>query len=176
VAAVASVAELRAAVAEAEVRRVLDPVALRELIARSRGRRGVARLRMTLEELDPKTRRTRSELERALLRLCRRAELPEPQVNVLLDLGDVKIEADLLWRTPKLILEADSRAFHDTASAFEADRRRDQLITAAGWRVIRCTWRQVFNEPARLARVLRTLLTADGPKSEVRLNKSARRR
>jgi predicted transcriptional regulator of viral defense system len=78
-AGVVSAWELRKAVAEAEVLRLLDVPAVRALIRRSRGRRGVARLRLCIEELDPATKRTRSELERRFLRLCKRAGLPKPE-------------------------------------------------------------------------------------------------
>jgi very-short-patch-repair endonuclease len=44
------------------------------------------------------------------------------------------------------------------ARSFERDRRRDQVLVAAGWRVIRITWRQLTKEPlavlARLAMAL----------------------
>jgi predicted transcriptional regulator of viral defense system len=59
-AAVEPIWELRRAVGEAEVKRVLDKGAVRELIKRSGGRRGVARLRMVLDEIHPETKRTRS--------------------------------------------------------------------------------------------------------------------
>jgi very-short-patch-repair endonuclease len=66
---------------------------------------------------------------------------------------------DFLWRDAGLIVEADSRRVHGTATAFEEDRRRDQMLMAAGWTVIRCTWRQVTNEPESLSRTLRSLLS-----------------
>ena len=31
--------------------------------------------------------------------------------------------------------------------AFERDRKRDQILVAAGYRVIRVTWRQLTEEP-----------------------------
>lgn len=153
------VRQLRAAIAEAEVQRSLDLAAIHELIKRSRGRRGVARLRMLVDALDPEARRTRSELERRFLSLCHRAGLPLPEVNASLYLGDVRVEPDFLWREARLIVEADSRRFHDTFSAFDTDRRREQRLQLAGWRVSRCTWAQVEREPRQLAATIRGLLT-----------------
>ena len=150
--------ELRKAVSETEVLRLLDLGAARKLIERSRGRRGVARLRLLLEELDPATKRTRSELERRFLSMCTRAGLSRPEVNVPLDVGDVRLEVDFLWRDARLIVEADSHRYHGTMSAFERDRRRDQRLEAVGWQVVRCTWQQVIREPADLAKTLRILL------------------
>lgn len=149
---------LRKAIAEAEVLGIFDHEALRQLIKRCRGRRGVARLRMLLEDLHPDTRRTRSDLERLFLRMCERAGLPRPEVNVTLHLRDGKVEPDFLWRDARLIVEADGRQFHDTASAFHGDRRREQRLQVAGWQVTHCTWPQVEREPRRLGATIRALL------------------
>lgn len=157
-AGVVSLGELRQALAQAEVERVLDFGALRRQIDRGRGRRGVARLRLLLDELDPATKRTRSELERRFLHLCRRAGLPPPEVNVMLDLGDARFMPDFLWRQERLIIELDGRRYHDTNSAYESDRRREQRLQLAGWRVSSCTWSQVVNEPRELAATVRGLL------------------
>jgi len=153
---------LRNAIAQAEIRRVLDLSSLRELIGRSRGRRGVARLRLALEDHDPRSEMANPGLERRFLALCRRANLPTPQVNVPLELADRRVVADFLWRDQRLIVETDDRMSHQTVSAFERDRRRDQQLTLSGWKVIRCTWRQVTIEPVDLARTLRALLTPTG--------------
>jgi very-short-patch-repair endonuclease len=147
-------------VEEAEVARLLDRPAVRELLKRSRGRRGVARLRTLVDDLDPKIKFTRSRLERRFLRMCERAQIPRPQVNVLLDLGGERVQADFLWRDARLVVETDGRESHETATAFDRDRRRDQQLSVAGWRVIRCTWHQVINDPMTLAPVLKALLSS----------------
>ena len=154
-AAVVSPWDLRKAVAEAEVRGLLRIPEIRALLRRCRGRRGVAQLRLCVDELDPSTRRTRSELERMFLGLCRRAGLPRPEVNVPLEAAGLRLRPDFLWRDFRLIIETDSRKFHGTASAFELDRQREQRFFAAGWQVVRCTWRQVERNPQELIRLLR---------------------
>lgn len=90
----------------------------------------------------------------------RRAESarPRPEVNVALEVADGVAEADFLWRKAGLVVEADSRRFHDTDSAFEHDRKREQCLQLAGWRVSRCTWRQLEREPRRIVEVVRGLL------------------
>ena len=158
-AAVVSPRELRNAVTQAEVERVFDLAAVRELLGRSRRRRGVARLRRAIAEHDARDERTRGELERRFLALCRRAGVPLPEVNVPLTVGATQLEADFLWRTTRLIVEADDRHSHLTITAFEKDRRRDQRLRLAGWEVIRCTWRQVLDDPEELAQALRALLS-----------------
>ncbi len=160
-AAVLPIGELRKAISEAEVLRLLDHGAVRRLIKRSRGRRGVARLRMLLDEIHPLVKRTRSEMERLFLRMCVRAKLPEPEVNVKLDVGDLHLKPDFLWRDVGLIVEADSRRYHDTDSAFQLDRKREQRLMLAGWQVVRCTWEQVEREPRQLAETISRLLKAN---------------
>jgi very-short-patch-repair endonuclease len=150
--------ELRKAISEAEVLRILDHGALWRLIKRRKGRRGVARLRALLDEIQPETKRTRSELERRFLRLCGRARLPKPEVNPLLDLDDVQLRPDFLWRDAKLIVETDGLRYHGTASAQRRDSWREQRLQLAGWRVSRCTWTQVEQEPHQLAGRIRGLL------------------
>jgi very-short-patch-repair endonuclease len=178
-AGVVPIGELRKAISEAEVLRLLDHQAVRQLIRRSRGRRGVARLRMLLDDIHPQTKRTRSELERLFLRMCARARLPEPEVNAKLDVGGRVLEPDFLWRDAGLIVEADSRRYHDTGSAFQLDRKREQRLMLAGWRVTRCTWEQVEREPGQLAETIRRLLAqaahADGPNPDAYRPDSARR-
>jgi very-short-patch-repair endonuclease len=157
-AGVVPVWELRKAVSEAEVLRVLDLAAMHALIRRSGGRRGVARLRLLLEEVDPATKRTRSELERRFLRMCVRVGLPRPEVNVSIAVGGRHLEVDFLWRDAGLIVEVDGQRYHGTASAFERDRRRDQRLQLAGWRVARFTWRQIERESRDLVITIRGLL------------------
>ncbi len=91
--------------------------------------------------------------------MCVREKLPHPEVNIWLDLpGGSPLQADFLWRDARLIVEADSRGFHDTGSAFEYDRKRAQRFELGGWRVSRCTWAQVEREPRRLAATIRAVL------------------
>ncbi len=111
-----------------------------------------------MDEIRPQTKRTRSEMEREFLRLCQKAGLPEPEVNVSIRVGGRMQEPDFLWREAGLILEADSRRYHDTDSAFQIDRKREQRFQLAGWEVSHCTWEQIFQESATLIDTVRRLL------------------
>jgi very-short-patch-repair endonuclease len=51
---------------------------------------------------------------------------------------------------------------HRTRKAFEADRRRDQLLAEAGYATLRFTWRQLTREPERVARTIQAGLKAFG--------------
>jgi very-short-patch-repair endonuclease len=52
----------------------------------------------------------------------------------------------------------DGRDGHLNAHAFESDRARDRSLQAAGWRVVRVTWRQLREEPREIAAHLYSLL------------------
>jgi very-short-patch-repair endonuclease len=149
---------LRYAISQAEVERKFDLRKIEELLGRSKGRRGVRRLKLEISLHDPREQVTRRELETRFLRFSRRFRLPLPEVNGHLVIDGISLMPDFLWRDERLIVETDSRRVHGTVAAFEKDRRRDQILTAAGWTVIRCTWRQLRDEPAELAATLRTLL------------------
>ncbi len=84
----------------------------------------------------------RSRAERILRGLCRRGQLPQPLVNARLH----GFRADFYWPDAKLILEVDGYLTHGGRLAFETDRRRDQVHTAAGFVVLRVTWRQLKDE------------------------------
>ncbi len=91
--------------------------------------------------------RTKSPLEDAFLKLC---EGEPPRVNELVE----GIEVDFHWPAERLVVETDGREHHETRSAFERDRARDQRLAVAGWTVLRFTHRQVFEDPARVRAVV----------------------
>ena len=70
------------------------------------------------------------------------------------------VRVDFLWRRDRLIVETDGHRTHRTRQAFERDRRRDQRLVLAGWRVIRVTWRQLTCEPMQVAGTLARLLAS----------------
>ena len=146
-------AELERAVAEARVRRLILPGDLEAALARAPGRKGATRLRALLSaEGGPAP--TRRELERLMMALIRDAQLPLPQVNAML-LG---FEVDFVWPEHRLVVETDGHQFHGHRMAFEHDRKRDQILVAAGYRVMRITWRQLRDEPlAVIARLTMAL-------------------
>ena len=63
-------------------------------------------------------------------------------------------------RAAGVVVETDGAATHLTARAFEADRARDAELGAAGYRVIRFTWRQICDRPRWVAHTLGEILTA----------------
>jgi very-short-patch-repair endonuclease len=155
---------LRYALNQAEVEGVFDLAAVVDLLKRSKGRRGVARLRLAIEDHDPREQQARRELEKKILRLFKRSGFRPPEVNGHLLVEGISLMPDFIWRDVGLIVEADSRRVHGTLTAFEKDRERDQRLAAAGWTVIRVTWRQVVDEPERVVRTVRRLLSHGTPR------------
>lgn len=147
--------DLARAAEQAEVLRLADRRSLERLVTRSPGHRGVAALRAYLGRGET-PQLTRSEAEQRMRDLIRAARLPTPRTNVRVG----RHEVDLLWATERLVVEVDGFAFHNTRAAFERDRARDAELQAAGYRVIRVTWRQLVDEPeAVIARIAATLAT-----------------
>ena len=100
---------------------------------------------------------TRSEAERLLVKLLRAAKLPRPAFNATAE----RFEVDAVWRIERVVLEFDSHAFHATRAAFERDRRRDAVLTRAGYLVLRTTWTELTTEPhALIARIAEALVLA----------------
>jgi hypothetical protein len=97
---------------------------------------------------------TRSELESRFLRLCRRFNVPLPEVG-----PDIEgKERDFVWRDGRLVVEVDGHATHGTRFAFEDDRQRDLALVRAGWRVVRFTYAQISLDAGEVAAALRDLL------------------
>lgn len=151
--------EVERALDRADELRVLDMDAIGDVLARANGRRGAAVLREVLGAHAVGSTPTRNDLEEAFLAICRGAGLPPDGVNVWIPYpGGGGAEADFVWRAERLDIEVDGREVHATRRAFEHDRRRDQRLALLGWRVVRFTWRQVFDEPAAVAGTLHGLL------------------
>ena len=147
--------DVERALAEALAQRLTTRRGMQAMLARRDGR-GTAFLRELLES-DVKPVRTRSEAEERFLDLVRRGGVEDPAVNVMVE----RYEVDFLWRSERVIVEVDGHRYHASKSAFENDRRRDALLTAAGYVVTRVTWDQMTREPeAILVRLVRTLCSA----------------
>jgi very-short-patch-repair endonuclease len=101
---------------------------------------------------------TRSELEERFLAVVREYGLPRPLVNEHVAVGGRAFEVDAVWRERRLALELDTHGFHATPESFESDRERDRVLEAAGWRVVRITWRQLTGAPGAVVADLRAIL------------------
>ena len=134
--------------------RVLDQALARELTTLgrmwllyeaewTRGRRGIAILKSHLIERTPGRGPDDSELEFLLDGIIRDFNLPEPNRQHGISLPNREIRVDYCYSDGKLIIEADSYAYHGDRPAFDSDRERDAELQALGWRVLRFTWAQL---------------------------------
>lgn len=104
---------------------------------------------LPIEEKDRKDR-TRSDLERDFLRLCRRHGLPRPEVNVRIG----AYLADFLWREERLVVETDSYRYHRGEVTFHDDRVRELELMRLGYHVLRLSETQIDETPKQVAEVL----------------------
>jgi very-short-patch-repair endonuclease len=136
---------------QALYKEIVTPDSLAEILAREPRRMGAPMIRALIE--DP--RMTRSEKERALLRLGDQAQLPRRVTNVRLH-GHL---VDAYWPAQGLVLEFDGWQAHGHRHAFDRDRKFDQVMLANGLRPMRATDRHLKREPvalvARIAQALR---------------------
>ena len=141
------------AVERAELLELFDLVAIDDALARHPGRQGSRRLAAVLASYRDDVV-TRSDLEAMFLALCATYGVPAPAVNARVE----GLEVDFLWREQRLVAETDGLRHHGTSAAFERDRVRDAQLLVAGFRVVRFTYRQVRDEPARVAQTLLRLI------------------
>ncbi len=135
-----TIADLRAAISAG--RAVVSSRELRKAIRQA----GVIGLPIGDEGGD----RTRGDLERDFLSLCRRHRLPRPEVNVRI--GPYLI--DFLWRDRRFVVETDSYLHHRGRAAFQDDHSRDLELMRLGYEVLRLSERQLEAESERAAEVL----------------------
>jgi very-short-patch-repair endonuclease len=102
----------------------------------------VTALARTLQDLGYGPEPTRSDLERAFLRLCRRDGIPKPETNVRVGPHTV----DFLWRDAGLVVEVDGYSYHSDPATFESDRRRDRELKKRGIDVLRFAGRELARE------------------------------
>jgi hypothetical protein len=142
---------------QADSLHALDLFAIQDQLERNAGRRKACGLvKVVLNEHYIGSTPTLNEFEERLIPITRALGIPDPEVNqwLILPDGGPAIKPDFMWRRQRLIIETDGHTTHGTRQAFETDRRRDQRLILAGWRVIRITWRQLFRRPHEIRDLL----------------------
>jgi very-short-patch-repair endonuclease len=149
--------ELRSAMRRAEQLRLTDRLWLGDLVERYPRKPGIRAVKAILEEARRGLPMVRSELEERFQAFLINAGLPLPKTNVVIE----GMEVDCVWPEHRLIVELDGRASHEVTHAFESDRARDRRLQAAGWHVVRVTWRHLHETPDELEADLRRLTHAE---------------
>ncbi len=154
--------ELEDMLAQAERSDLVPATAWPDLLTRYRGRPGVRALAAAMG-VPGGPALTRSEAERVLLGVVRRAGLPRPELNAKLGPWEI----DFLWRSEGLAVEVDGYMYHRTRRDFERDRSKDAWLMARGLRVVRLTWRQLDQAPMATAVLLAQALAHGVPEARM---------
>lgn len=103
------------------------------------GRRGAGMAKSWLAEADG---RAQSPLETRIRLRCVDGKVPPDTLQhpVYNESGKLLGIGDLAWLRAKLIAEGDGRAAHDNPTALFRDRRRQNDLINAGYRLTRFTW------------------------------------
>jgi very-short-patch-repair endonuclease len=132
--------ELEAAVNQADKLDLIDPQALERAVRGMPPHAGKPAL-LRLLTRDTFTL-TDSELERRFIPIARAAGLSRPLTRQWLH----GYRVDFYWPDLGLVVETDGLRYHRTPTAQSRDRKRDQILTAAGLTVLRFTHAQVRYE------------------------------
>jgi len=97
---------------------------------------------------------TDNDFEERFRELVRRAGLPQPRAQYRLG----RYRLDFAWPELRVVVETDGWATHGRRQGFEDDRARDAALVAAGWRVLRVTYRRLRREPTLVAAQLAAVL------------------
>jgi hypothetical protein len=131
--------------------KLFDLREMEDLLGRTKGHRGGAKVRAALALYDETPVFTRSGLERRFLEAVREAGLPEPAMNHFV----AGFEIDAFWEPQRFGVELDVYATHGSRLSFEEDRERDDALLHAGIETTRVTGPRLDREPAAVMDSLR---------------------
>lgn len=147
-------------VADAALRAGADGARVGALLRERAGGRGIARAREVLAFADGRSESPGESLTRWHLA---RHGVPAPQLQVPVETASGRFRSDLGWPDARLLLEFDGYVKYSgggaraAADAVFAEKRRQDALEEAGWRVLRVTWTDL-RTPAALARRVRAAL------------------
>jgi hypothetical protein len=154
-------AAAEAALREMEYVGIYGQVSLPALLTRHPHHKGTPACREALERVrDDPGGRIRSPLEETFLPFLDAHHIPRPRLNAWLAVDERRYQVDCLWSDARLVAELDGFRSHGTKRAFRKDRKRDRRLGAHGYRVVRITEGQIFDEPLDLAADLHGLLAS----------------
>jgi hypothetical protein len=152
-------------VERAAVLKLLDLDSINRSLHNAQGRPGLKTLRRILAPWytdDGTVPDVRSDFEALVLPRLIAMGLPRPTCNKALRVDGENLIVDFLWEDRRVVVETDGAASHQTPVAFQRDRKRDQILVAAGYRVARATWDQITHElDSVVTRISRTLSLAE---------------
>jgi predicted transcriptional regulator of viral defense system len=130
-----------------------------DLLERTKGHRGQAKVRAALALYEENPVFTRSGLERRFLEVVREAGLPVPAMNRFV----AGYEIDAWWEAERFGVELDVYETHGSRLSFEEDRERDDELLLAGIETTRVTGPRLDREPGAVIDSLRGHLARRAP-------------
>ncbi|MDX2382069.1 MAG: DUF559 domain-containing protein [Acidimicrobiia bacterium] len=116
------------------------------------GRAGVRALRAAIDEWSIDAKPSDSMLETAMVRFIEHHRLPAVEFHPMI----CGWEVDFRIADTAILVECDGWTTHGLdRQQFERDRRRDDDLRAAGWIVMRLTYRAIVSRPSDTARRIR---------------------
>lgn len=100
----------------------------------------------------------RSEGERMLVKHIKSARLFGWVAGYPVRVGTQRYELDLAFPDQKIALEVDGYAYHSSRDQFVQDRRRQNDLIAAGWLVLRFSWRDLSEQPDHVVASIRAAI------------------
>ncbi len=138
---------------------LFDLRAMSDLLARTSGHRGHAKVLAALDTYEEAAPFTRSGLERRFLEVVTAAELPRPAMNAFV----AGYEIDAWWEAERFGVELDVFETHGSRLSFEEDRERDDELLLAGIETTRVTGPRLDREPGAIVDSLRRHLARRAP-------------
>lgn len=120
---------------------------------------GIRRARRAVEMASPLAE---SPLESLTRLVIAEAGLPAPELQVWIDTGARSYRVDGLWRDRGVVLEADGMLKYRTPADLVEEKRRQEDLERAGYRVVRVTWDDIWQHPEHTVTRIRTALRLGG--------------
>lgn len=143
---------------------VVTAAELRDALTRAVRWPGVRRARDIVELASPLSESALESLARLMIV---DAGLPAPELQVRIPTAGGTFRVDGLWRRRRVVFEADGMVKYAATDALTLEKRRQEYIERAGFRVVRLTWDDVTRDPIESVARLRRALHADHPTSGV---------
>ena len=84
----------------------------------------------------------------SLTRLCLvSGGLPTPELQAWVDTAFRRYRVDMLYRRERVVIEVDGLVKYRAAGALADEKRRQEYLERAGYRVVRVLWEDVINAP-----------------------------
>lgn len=119
-----------------------------------RGRHGAGPIGELLRDYDPTMTPAESDLEVIILRALRAHGVPEPELQLVVEVEGERFRLDMAYPRHLVFLEGDGFGVHGRRRAFEDDRWRQNLLVVNGWWPLRITWRQARSQPLECAELV----------------------